>query len=284
MATVKSLQRNFMRLNKFISYNSYYSRREAEAIIKEGEVKVDNQMQTNPGFEVASSKSRVFVKGQYIKPKANYTCIAYHKGKGELVTKKDDRGRKTIFHALSSQFRGFTPVGRLDFASEGLLLLTDAPDIATRLMTSDLEFEYRVKIKGVIKDEVFEAMETGFENVHIKRGVHEYSHIYTMSFVTFSSYAVLKNQADFSILKLRVTEGKNRDLRRFFGYFGLEVVDLRRVRYGFMELNQLKSGKWRYFTPQEYSKLRAFLEKNSNSKNRQPKVWSPINHAKSCRS
>ena len=82
-----------------------------------------------------------------IKLKKEFTVIVYHKQKGELVSKKDDRGRKTIYDTLDKKFAKFVSVGRLDYASEGLLLLTDAPAIATALMNSDIEREYYLKGK-----------------------------------------------------------------------------------------------------------------------------------------
>ncbi len=125
-----------MRLNKFISHNSAYSRREAETLIKNGAVKVGNKTVKEPFYEVKDN-DRVYINGKPLKKKRTFTVIVYNKPKGELVTKKDDRGRRTIYHTLPQKFRHFIPIGRLDFATEGLLLLTDSPKVAKALMESD---------------------------------------------------------------------------------------------------------------------------------------------------
>ena len=129
-----------MRLNKFISHNTGYSRREADELIKQGKVSINGRVVSD--FIEVSGEEKIRIGSRLIKPKTEFTMIVYNKPKGELVTKKDDRGRRTIYDILPEGFSRFVSVGRLDFASEGLLLLTDAPAIATALMNSDIEREY----------------------------------------------------------------------------------------------------------------------------------------------
>ncbi len=135
-----------MRLNQYISHNSKYSRREADRLILDGRVNIEKRKATPTS--ILQEGERVFIDGKYLKPKdeENYTLIIYHKPKGELVSKKDDRGRRTIYHSLSSQYAHFVPVGRLDYASEGLLILTDSKKVATKLMQSELERVYLLKL------------------------------------------------------------------------------------------------------------------------------------------
>ncbi|MGC9350863.1 MAG: pseudouridine synthase, partial [Sulfurovum sp.] len=118
-----------MRLNKYISHNTKYSRREADRLIEEGEVTLDKKVLKDFAYEVKESDI-IHVKGKLVKKRqtGEVTMVVYNKPKGVLVTKKDDRGRTTIYHKLPGKFRHFVPVGRLDYASEGLLLLTDAPE------------------------------------------------------------------------------------------------------------------------------------------------------------
>lgn len=120
-----------MRLNKFISHNTGYSRREADELIKQGKVSINGRVVSD--FIEVSGEEKIRIGSRLIKPKTEFTMIVYNKPKGELVTKKDDRGRRTIYDSLPEGFSRFVSVGRLDFASEGLLLLTDAPAIATAL-------------------------------------------------------------------------------------------------------------------------------------------------------
>jgi len=111
-----------VRINKYISHNTKYSRREADELIKAGRVKIGHKIVTDLSTKVESG-DKVFLNGKLIKPKHKFTVIVYNKPKGELVTKRDDRGRRTIYDSLPKKFSHFIPIGRLDFASEGLLLL-----------------------------------------------------------------------------------------------------------------------------------------------------------------
>ena len=248
-----------MRLNKFISHNTPYSRREADRLIEEGHVKVGHKVVTEPYYDVQPG-DKVFVKGKPVKQKRGYTVIVYHKPKGELVSKKDDRGRRTIYESLPAKFRHFIPVGRLDFASEGLLLLTDSPKVAQALMESDLPRVYNVKIKGEVTPEMEAAMQGGMELEDARAGAHEKSEIKEMRFAPFYAYRIDKNSPTYSKLKVALTEGKNREIRRFFGHFGKDVLDLKRVEYGWVSLNALPKGKIRYLTKKEYAKLHDFLK------------------------
>jgi len=166
--------------------------------------------------------------------------VVYHKPKGELVSKKDDRGRKTIYDSLPKKFSHYLSVGRLDYASEGLLLLTDSPRVATALMHGDLERVYYVKIKGEITPSMEMAMREGLIAEDARKGGHSKSKVHSMEFAPFIEYRIIKNRPTFSTLKVTIAEGKNRELRRFFAYFDAEVVDLKRVSYGRVDLGMLK--------------------------------------------
>ena len=248
-----------MRLNKYISHNTTYSRREADRLIQEGHVKVNRKVVTEPFYDVQDG-DKVFLKGKLVKPKGEYTVIVYNKPKGELVTKKDDRGRRTIYDSLPAKFKHFIPVGRLDFASEGLLLLTDSPKVAQALMEGDLPRVYNVKIKGEVTPQMEQAMREGLELADATAGGHEKSKIESMRFAPFFAYRIDKNAPTYSRLKVALREGKNREIRRFFAHFGKDVVDLKRVEYGWVKLNALPTGKTRYLTKDEYKKLKAYLK------------------------
>ncbi|NLK66091.1 MAG: rRNA pseudouridine synthase [Campylobacteraceae bacterium] len=249
-----------MRINKFISHNTGYSRREADELIKNGKVSVNGRVVSD--FIEVDFEDKVRINGRLVKKKTEFTMIIYNKQKGELVTKKDDRGRKTVFDSLPSGFKNFVSVGRLDYASEGLLLLTDAPAIADALMTSDIERVYYLKVKGEITDEVIKAMKEGFYASDATKGAHPKTDITSMEFKPFISYSVLSSSGGYTRLKVMINEGQNRELRRFFGYFDLEVMDLKRVSFGRVDLGMLKSGKWRYLTNSEYDALRDFMAIN----------------------
>lgn len=248
-----------MRLNQFISHHSKYSRREADQLILDGRVNIEKQKATPTS--ILLNNQRVFIDGKLLRPSRikHFSAIVYHKPKGELVSKKDDRQRRTIYDSLSREFAHFVPVGRLDFASEGLLILSDSKEVATQLMQSKLPRIYLIKLNGPITQMMQEAMQNGLELQDARAGAHKKNKQIPMSFAPFSHFSIIKNSRNFSKIKVGITEGKNRELRRFFAHFKREVLDLKRISYGFVSLNALPSGKTRFFNKEEYKSLHSFL-------------------------
>lgn len=248
-----------MRLNKYISHNTKYSRRDADKLIEEGEVTIDRKVIKDFGYEVGE-KENVAVKGRPVKQRSELTVIVYNKPKGVLVTKKDDRGRATIYHKLPGKFRHFIPVGRLDYASEGLLILTDSPSVAEALMKSQLPRTYNLKISKPVTEEMMTAMREGMTLSDARAGAHSSSKITSMVFKPFNEFELRTQGKSFSKLRVTISEGQNRELRRFFAYFDAEVLDLKRVAFGDIELNNLPTNKTRFFTRREYDDLYKFLK------------------------
>lgn len=250
-----------IRLNKFISHNSKYSRREADTLIAEGKVKVNDKVVVDLGLKV-TIEDRVEINDKLLRYEENrqYTVIVYNKQKGEIVSKSDPQGRRTIYDTLGAKFKHFIPIGRLDYASEGVLLLSDSVEIANALMHSNLERTYKLKIKGYITQKMIDAMTNGIVIDDASKGAHEKSKITSMTFAPFIAYQIQKNDHNYSRLKVIITEGKNRELRRFFAAFDSEVVDLKRLEFGGISLNNLPSGKSRYLSKEEYKNLREFLK------------------------
>jgi len=249
-----------MRLNKFISHNSKYSRREADKLIEDGEVTVNKKVTKEFAYDV-DEKDFISVKGRAVKQRTELTVIVYNKPKGVLVTKKDDRGRATIYHKLPGKFRHFIPVGRLDYASEGLLILTDSPNVAEVLMKSQLPRTYNLKIDKPVSEEMVAAMKEGMTLNDARAGAHSSSKITSMAFKPFDGFELRAQGRHFTKLRVTISEGQNRELRRFFAHFDAEVLDLKRVAFGDIELNNLPSNKTRFFTRREYDDLHKFLKK-----------------------
>lgn len=249
-----------MRLNKYISHNTKYSRREADTLIEAGEVTLNKKPLKEFGYEV-QEEDHIFIKGKAVKVTNELTIIVYNKPKGVLVTKKDDRGRATIYHKLPGKYRHFTPVGRLDYASEGLLLLTDDVEVATALMQSGLDRTYNLKIDKPVTSEMIEAMKEGLVLDDARAGAHEKSKIYSMEFAPFAHFEIRSEGKSFTKLRVTITEGKNRELRRFFAHFEAKVLDLKRVAFGGIELNNLPENKTRYFTRREYDDVHKFMKR-----------------------
>jgi 23S rRNA pseudouridine2605 synthase len=220
------------RLNKFISHNSRFSRREADALIADGKVEIKGKVVTDLSTKV-NSEAIVQVNGRTVKIDRSRasTVIVYNKQKGEIVSKKDPQGRKTIYDTLSSKYSHYLSVGRLDYASEGVLLLTDDVEIANELMHSNLERIYKIKIAGPITENMELSMKNGIHLEDASAGAHAYSSVKSMDFAPFNGYNIQKNSHNFSILKVSISEGKNRELRRFFAYFDAPVKDLKRLDF-----------------------------------------------------
>jgi len=251
-----------MRLNKFIAHYSKYSRREADRLIEEGEVTINKKVTTDFSYQVKES-DYVYVKKQAIKRQNDLTVIVFNKPKGVLVTKKDDRERTTIYHLLPGKFRHFIPVGRLDYASEGLLILTNNTAAATALMEAPLPRSYNIKIDKPLCDAMIEAMQKGLVLDDATKGAHPLSKTKSMSFKPFEEFSVRSETKNYTKLRVTITEGKNRELRRFFGHFDANVLDLKRVQYGSITLDNLPTKKTRYFSKKEYEELRSFLKKQN---------------------
>ena len=141
--------------------------------------------------------------------------------------------------------------------------MTDAPAIATALMQSNIEREYYLKVKGEITDEIKTAMKDGFFAKDATKGAHPKTEIKSMNFAPFVAFDIFGSSGGYTKLRVLIKEGQNRELRRFFGYFDLEVMDLKRVSFGIIDLGMLKESKWRYFTNSEYEELRGFLKENN---------------------
>ncbi len=151
------------------------------------------------------------------------------------------------------------PIGRLDYASEGLIMLTDDVVVANKLMHSHLERVYKIKVDGKNPSKSWRSYVAWtwawrcykWSSWKIKNQIND--------FWTLCCYQILTNGDNFSKLKVGITEGKNRELRRFFAHFGLEVMDLKRFEFGGISLNNLPTGKSRYLTRDEYRDLRHFI-------------------------
>jgi 23S rRNA pseudouridine2605 synthase len=252
-------KKELIRLNKFISHNSRYSRREADKLIEDGEVSIDNKIIKNMGTKVPLC-TIVKIKGRIVKIDKSRatTVIVYNKQKGEIVSKNDPQGRKTIYDTLAKRYSHFLPIGRLDYASEGVLLLTDDVNIANELMHSKLIRVYKIKISGTITSSMETYMRSGLTLDNATAGAYEGTKITSMHFEPFDGYNILSNGINFSKLKIAISEGKNRELRRFFAHFETPIVDLKRIDFGGITLNNLPSGKTRFLERKEYQNLREY--------------------------
>ena len=218
------------RLAKIISNAGVCSRRDAEKLIVEGQVKVDGITILSPATNVDIS-NQIEVSGTLINNIHKPRLWIYYKPVGLITTHKDPLSRKTVFEQLTSLPRVIS-IGRLDLNSEGLLLLTNSGDLARQfeLPSSRLKRVYHVRAYG--KSDIL--LKSNYKNLEID-GIFYNPH----------SIKLLKQNKSNSWFEVVLFAGKNREIRRIFEYFGLKVNKLIRIQYGSFTIDNLKTGDYK---------------------------------------
>ena len=244
---LKGEELSVIRLNKFLSQAGVASRREADNLIKQGRVKVNGRVVQELGSKIDGEKDGVTVDGKKIEPRQDYVYLLLNKPPGFLVTLKDPFDRPTIKSLLPPLRVRLFPVGRLDFHSEGLLLMTNDGELANRLMHPRYEIKkvYAVKVKGQPEKSQLLKLEKGIIIDGKKTAPATIS-------LQFSS-------PRRSLCQVTIHEGRKREVRRMFASIGHPVLELQRVQYACLPLQGLKSGKWRYLTDKEVQKLKKLV-------------------------
>ncbi len=227
-----------MRINKFLAEQGVASRRGSDEIIAAGRVTI-NGKPAKAGDEI-SAEDAVMLDGKLLSHKVRYEYFLLNKPKGYLCTVSDDKGRKTVMDLLPSGAGRVFPVGRLDYDTEGMLLLTNDGDLAYRLTApqSEIPKTYLVRVEGSVSDAQLNRLRAGVE---IERGV-----------IT-KKCRVIVTETNKKYTKLRVvlTEGKNREIRKMFEAVGKTVVFLKRLKIGELTLTGLDRGSVRKLTQEE---------------------------------
>lgn len=231
-----------MRLNRYLALCGLGSRRKVEEIIKRGKVKINEIIIDKSWYDVKED-DRVEVNGNRCDIK-DLTYIILNKPKDILTTKRDDFGRGTVISLLPQNLKHLFPVGRLDFDARGLVLLTNDGKLAYRLTHPKfgVEKEYIVKIEGRIPGKVLN---------RIKRGVYIEEELYRVKDIK-----ILKENKRDTVLKVILTEGKHREIKRIFKAKGFRVKDIKRVRIGCVRLGNIKEREWRKLTEREVERLK----------------------------
>jgi 23S rRNA pseudouridine2605 synthase len=206
------------------------SRREAEAWIAEGRVKVNGEKLTSPALNV-TPRDDIRIDGKPLPDKEKIRLWRYHKPRGLLTTAKDPQGRPTVFESLPKDLPRVVSVGRLDLNSEGLLLLTNDGELSRRLELPATGWvrRYRVRVNGQVEVAHLNELRKGITVEGIRYG---------------SVQATLdRQQGDNAWLTMALTEGKNREIRKLCGHFGWAVSRLIRLSYGPFQLGNLESGQ-----------------------------------------
>ncbi len=227
-----------VRINKYLAECGICSRREADKYIEQGKVKV-NQQTAVSGMQVSEQDVVEFV-GKVIQPKNRKIVLAYYKPIGVTCTEKDTHADKTIIQALNYPVR-LTYAGRLDKDSEGLIIMTNDGDLIQQMMkgANGHEKEYTVKVNKEITPDFLEKMSQG---------------VYIKELAQMTRPCKLKQIGKYTF-QIILTQGLNRQIRRMCQEFGYQVTSLRRDRVVNIELNGLRSGKYRELQGEELAQL-----------------------------
>lgn len=231
-----------MRLNKFLSNSGVASRRKSDELISQGKVFVNGKVVTELGLQINEKKDKVMVEGKQIKLPSSFVYIKLNKPKGYACTAHDEKGRKTIYELIDTDERLFS-IGRLDYDTEGLILLTNDGDFANKVAHPKyaIEKEYRVTVEGQIKES---------ELAVLRKGVVVDGERMPSAKVEF-----LSEDDKFTKLSVVIDEGQNRQIRRMFEAIGKSIRLLKRVRIGQVRLGGLKRGDYRDLTEDELNSL-----------------------------
>ncbi|MFZ1948091.1 MAG: pseudouridine synthase [bacterium] len=237
-----------VRLNKFLRDCHLGSRRKCEQLIVDGLVTIGGQPVTEMATLVDPEVDRVAVGGHEVKPRSATHYIAANKPRGAVVTANDPRGRVTLYEAIPGLPAGIFSVGRLDLDSEGLILLTNDGTLGFRLAHPKYGIErvYEVSVEGSGGDDLV---------AELRRGV-----VLEDGIATARQVEVVGGKGEAMTVRITLTEGRKREVRRMLGACGYEVRRLRRTRFGSVELGHLDPGKWRYLTREEVRGLRRLVE------------------------
>ena len=231
-----------MRLQKYLASCGVASRRTSEKLIAEGHVSVDGVVVTEMGTQVEEGQT-VRVNGKPVTPEARKYYVMYHKPAGEVTTASDPEGRDTVL----DKFRDFParlyPVGRLDYDSEGLLLLTNDGDLTEKLLhpSQEVDKTYLARVSNVVTEQEARRLETG-----VMVDGRKTSH---------ARVKLLDSKPLYTDMLITIHEGRNRQVRKMVEQVGHQVVLLRRIRFGPLKLGELPRGMWRELTQEELEQL-----------------------------
>ena len=236
------------RLQKIIAASGYCSRRKAEELISQGRVSVNGQIIDVLGYK-ANEGDRIEIDGRPIRKEEEKVVYLLNKPKNVISSAKDDRGRKTVIELIDSTYRLY-PLGRLDYDSSGLLLLSNDGELMQKLIHPKYEVKktYEVTIDGLIDEEAIHKLETGVQ-------IEDY--------ISAPAKVILIQRDEkktTSFLEVTIHEGKNREIRKMFEAVGFKVIKLHRIKEANIELGSLKSGEYRRLKPFEVKKLKTYLD------------------------
>lgn len=239
-----------VRLNKFIADSGYCSRRNADELIKDGRVSVNGKTVIELGTKVNTEKDKLKIDGELVKvtqPRKVY--ILLNKPRGYITSTSDEKNRPTVLDLIKIKERVY-PVGRLDYDSEGLLLLTNDGELANKLMHPKFGVEktYEVKLNKPIDTKGIERLSKGVF-IDGKR-------------TSLAKVKIVRNTEN-KVIQIIIHEGRNRQVRKMLEAVGLFVRRLKRTEYAGLKEKDLEPGRWRYLSSAEMAKLNKSVQLSS---------------------
>ena len=233
-----------MRLHKYLALCGIASRRASEKMIADGRVRVNGITVTEMGIQVDENTDIVDVDGSPVTIQEEKHYIAYNKPIGEVTTVSDPEGRATVMDKFRDYPVRLYPVGRLDYDSEGLLILTNDGDMMNRALHPSREVSkvYLTKVSNQVTDEEIAAL---------RRGV-----IIDGKITSPASVRLIRRETFDTVHLISIHEGRNRQVRKMISVIGHQVVSLKRVEFGPVSLGPLPSGQWRRLTDNEIKRLK----------------------------
>lgn len=231
-----------MRINKYIAASGVASRRKADELVAAGKVKVNNIVLTEPGYDVKPG-DKVSVEGKNIHVSEKKIYIALNKPLGYVTTVSDEQGRPTVMDLITDIEERIFPVGRLDYNTSGLLILTNDGDFSQKVSHpgKGVGKTYRAKVQGIISREKL---------FRLRRGVD------IGGFITSPAKAeIVKELPKQTVVEITIYEGKNRQVRKMFKAIGNPVIELERIAIGDVKLGRLTTGGYRKLTAKEVESL-----------------------------
>ncbi len=226
------------RLQKYIARCGITSRRKAEELILQGHVKVNGETVNELGSKIDPEQDIIEVNNKKVLEKKEHIYIKLYKPEGYVTTVKDQFNRKTVLDLINIKERIY-PIGRLDYNTSGLLLLTDDGELANRLMHPKylIYKTYEALVKGVINEDSINKLKTG---------------VLIENYISAPAKVKLSEINDSqSIVQISIHEGKNRQVRKMFDSVGHPVIKLKRISFGDINLSGLRIGQWKYLNNDE---------------------------------
>ncbi len=235
------------RLQKIIAHAGVTSRRAAEELIESGRVTVNGKIVTRLGTRADAGEDHIKVDGKLIHQPKRLVYLAFHKPDSVMTTLSDPEGRETVTDYIKGVRERVFPIGRLDYHTEGLLLMTNDGDFANRIMSAaqHVNKTYVVKVNAPLTEEQEERFRAG---------------IPLQGRMTAPAGLKLLKPAESPWYEVRLIEGRQNQIRLMFRHFGRLVEKLKRVRIAFLELGPLKPGEFRHLTPEEVAHFKRILK------------------------